>query len=108
VTKKSLTIFIEAVYPFNQTHTPPRLVCLDLEDSKEFGRRPVEAVHCARNQLVVTSGIRISINVVANGYHLQFGDTNNATELFLGTNCIWRVCLGLLRIADLIAPVKSN
>jgi hypothetical protein len=101
-------IFIEAVYPFNQSHTPPRLVALDLEDAREFGRRLIEAVHCARNQLVVTSGIRISINVVANGYHLQFGDMNNATELFLGTNCIWRVCQGLLRIADLIAPVESN
>ena len=41
-------------------------------------------------------------------YHLQFGDMNSATELFLGTNCIWRVCQGLLRIADLIAPVESN
>src|SRR6266403_4747853 len=38
------TISIEAVYPFNQTHTPPRLVSLDLEDSKEFGRRLIEAV----------------------------------------------------------------
>ena len=101
-------IFIEAVYPFNQSHTPPRLVLLDLEDAREFGRRLIEAVHCARNQLVVTSGIRISINVVANGYHLQFGDMNSATELFLSTNCIWRVCQGLLRIADLIAPVESN
>jgi hypothetical protein len=81
-------IFVEAVYPFNQSHTPPRLVALDLEDAREFGRRLIEAVHCARTQLVVTSGIRISINVVANGYHLQFGDMNNATELFLGTNCI--------------------
>ena len=41
-------IFVEAVYPFNQSHTPPRLVSLDLEDAKEFGRRLVEAVHCAR------------------------------------------------------------
>ena len=63
---------------------------------------------CARTQLVVTQGVRISINVIANGYHLQFGDMNNATELFLGTNCIWRVCQGLLRITDLIAPVESN
>jgi hypothetical protein len=102
------TIFVEAVYPFNQSHTPPRVVALDLEDAREFGRRLIEAVHCARTQLVVTSGIRISINVVANGYHLQFGDMNNATELFLGTNCIWRVCQGLLRVADLIAPVESN
>ena len=101
-------IFVEAVYPFNQSHTPPRLVSFDLTDAREFGRRLIEAVHCARNQLVVTNGIRISINVIANGYHLQFGDMNNATELFLGTNCIWRVCQGLLRIADLIAPVESN
>jgi len=102
------TIFVEAVYPFNQSHTPPCLVALDLEDAREFGRRLIEAVHCARTQLVVTSGIPISINVVANGYRLQFGDMNNATELFLGTNCIWRVCQGLLRIGDLIAPVESN
>ena len=102
------TIFIEAIYPFNQTHTPPRLIVLDLEDAREFGRRLIEAVHSARNQLVVTVGVRISINVVANGYHIQFGDMNNAIELFIGTNCIWRVCQGLLRIADLIAPVESN
>jgi hypothetical protein len=102
------TIFVEAIFPFNQSRTPPRLITLDLEDAREFGRRLIEAVHCARNQLVVTQGIRISINVIANGYHLQFGDMNSATELFLGTNCIWRVCQGLLRIADLIAPVESN
>ena len=101
-------MFIEAVYPFNQTHTPPRLISLDLEDVREFGRRLIDSVHGARNQLVVTSGTRISINVVANGYHLQFGDMNNAIELYLGTSCIWRVCQGLLRIADLIAPVESN
>ena len=101
-------IFIEAVYPFNQAHTPPRLASLDLEDAREFGRRLVEAVHCARTQIVATTGIRITINVVANGYHFQFGDMNSATELFLGTNSIWRVCQGLLRIADLISPVESN
>jgi hypothetical protein len=93
------TIFVEAVYPFKQSHTPPRLVALDLEDAREFGRRLIEAVHCARTQLVVTSGIRISINVVANGYHLQFGDMNNATELFLGTPIVSggsaRGCCGL-------------
>jgi hypothetical protein len=102
------TILVEAIFPFNQSRTPPRLISLDLEDAREFGRRLVEAVHCARTQLVVTQGIRISINVIANGYHLQFGDMNSATELFLGTNCIWRVCQGLLRIADLIAPIESN
>src|SRR3954466_3365177 len=102
------TIFIEAVYPFNQSHTPPRLISLDLEDAREFGRRLIEAVHCARTQLVVTSGVRISINVIANGYHIQFGYMNHATELFLGTNCTCRVCQARLRIADLIAPIESN
>jgi len=102
------TISIEAVYPFNQSRTPPRLASLTLEDAREFGRRLVDAVHGARTQLVVTQGVRVSISVVANGYHLQFGDMNNATELFLGTNCIWRVCQGLLRIADFISPVESN
>jgi hypothetical protein len=102
------TIFIEAIYPFNQSRTPPRLASLNLEDAREFGRRLMDAVHCARTQLVVTQGVRVSVNVVANGYHLQFGDMNSATELFLGTNCIWRVCQGLLRITDFISPVESN
>ena len=102
------TVFLDAIYPFNQSRTPPRLISLDHEDTKEFGRRFIEAVHCARTQLVATSGVRISINVIANGYHLQFGDMNSAIDLFLGTSCVWRVSQGLLRIADLIAPVESN
>src|SRR4051794_16362073 len=102
------TIFVEAVYPFNQSRTPPLIASLDLDDAREFGRRLIEAVYGARNQLVVTQGVRISINVIANGYHLQFGDMNSATEVFLSTNCIWRVCQGLLRVSDLIAPIESN
>ena len=102
------TVFVDAVYPFNQSRTPPRLIVLDLEDTREFGRRLIEAVHTAKTQLVATSGARITINVIANGYHMQIGDMNSSLELFLGTNCIWRVCQGLLRIADLIAPIESN
>src|SRR5262249_42953018 len=67
------TIQIEAVYQFNQSRTPPRLLVLDYEDAKELGRRLVEAVHHARTQLVMTAGVRITINVVANGYHLRIG-----------------------------------
>jgi hypothetical protein len=62
--------------------------------------------YTARTQMVVTANIRFTINVVANGYHLQFSDTRR--NYFLETNSIWRVCRGLLRIADLIAPVESN
>jgi len=101
-------IFVEAIYPFNQTRTPPRLLTLNIEDARELGRGLIQAVHYARTQLVVTEGLRASINVVANGYHLQFGDMNQATEVFLSTACIWRVCQGLLRIVDLTAPVESN
>jgi|SRR4051794_39624973 hypothetical protein len=102
------TVFVDAVYPFNQSRTPPRIAAFDLEDTHELGRRLVEAVHTAKTQLVVTSGVRITITVIANGYHLQFGDMNSSLELFLGTSCIWRVCQGLLRIADLITPIESN
>ena len=65
-------------------------------------------MHYARTQLVVTEGLRVSINVIPNGYHLQIGDMNQATEIFLSTGCIWRVCQGFLRIIDLTAPVESN
>jgi len=100
--------YVEAAFHFNQSRTPPRLLTLDHEDATELGRRLVEAVHHARTQLVITSGVRITINVVPNGYHLQIGDMNDALELFLSTGCIWRVCQGLLRIIDLISPVEAN
>ena len=48
-------------------------------------------VHSAHTRIVATSGIHITISVVANGSQFQFGDMNNATELFLGANSIWRV-----------------
>jgi hypothetical protein len=31
-----------------------------------------------------------------------------STDLYLSTSCIWRVCQGLLRIVDHIAPVEAN
>ena len=101
-------VFIEGVFPFNQARTPPRILTISHDEAREFGRRLIEAVHTAKTQLVVTGELRISINVVANGYYLQIGDMNAATEVFLSTACVWRVCQGLLRIVDLIAPVEAN
>jgi hypothetical protein len=101
-------IFVEAVFPFNQSRTPPRLLTLEQEDARELGRGLVQAVHHAKTQLVITTGIRITINVVANGYHLQIGDMNAATEIFLSTGVIWRVCQGMLRIVDFIGPVEAH
>ena len=101
-------VFVEAVFPFNQSRTPPRILTLELEDAQELARGLIQAVHYAKTQLVITTGVRITINVVANGYHLQIGDMNAATEIFLSTGVIWRVCQGMLRIVDLIAPVESH
>jgi len=102
------TIFVEAAYLFNQSRTAPRFLVLSYDDAKELGQKLIEAVYHARPQLVITSGVKITITVAANGYHLQVGDMNRPTELLLSTGCIWRVCQGLLRIVDLIAPVESN
>jgi hypothetical protein len=62
-------IHLEAVYPFNETHTPPRLLTLGLDDAKDLARRLIDAVYQARTQLAMSDGMRIAINVVANGYH---------------------------------------
>lgn len=70
-------------------------------------RQLIEAVHHARTQLVTTEGVRITINVIPNGYHMRIGDMNHVTELFLGTACIWRVCQRLLR-RSLILLCQSN
>ena len=101
-------LHLDAAYPFNQARTPPRIFSLDIDDARELAHRLVESVHTARTQLVVSDGVHITINVVANGYRLQFGDLNKPTELFLSTGCIWRVCHGLLRAVDFVAPIESN
>ena len=108
VTTEGRLVHLDAVYLFNETHTPPRLLTLDLDDARELARRLVDAVYQARTQLAMSDGMRIAINVIANGYHLQIGDMSNPTDLYLSTGCIWRVCQGLLRIVDHIAPVESN
>ncbi len=101
-------IHIDAIYPFNESRTSPRLMTLGRDDAGEFVRRLVDAVYQARTQIAVSDGMRIAINVVPNGYHLQIGDMNDPTDLYLSTGCIWRVCQGLLRIVDHIAPIEAN
>lgn len=101
-------IDIDGIFPFNEARTRARLVSLDMVDAKELARRLIEAVYQARTQMVVSDGVRVAINVLANGYHLQFGDINRSTDIFLGFGCIWRVCHGLLRAVDHIAPIEAN
>lgn len=68
----------------------------------------IDAIYAARTHLVISEAVSITINVVANGYHLQIGDMNKLPELFLSTGCIWRVCQGLLRVVDHITPIETN
>ena len=42
-------IFVEAVFPFNQSRTPPRLLTLELEDAQELARGLIQAVHYAQD-----------------------------------------------------------
>jgi hypothetical protein len=101
-------VHLDAVYPFNEARTPPRLLTLSIEDADELARRLVDAVYQARTQLAMSDGMRIAINVIANGYHLQIGDMTDSTDLYLSTGCIWRVCQALLRVTDYVRPVEAN
>jgi hypothetical protein len=101
-------IHFEAAFPFNQSRTPPRIATLDLDDARDLAHKLVEVVHTAKSQLLISEGTHVTINVVANGYRLQFGDVNKPVELFISTGAIWRVCHGLLRAVDFIAPIESN
>lgn len=102
------TVDIDASFPFNEARTPARIITLDVTDAKDLARRLIDAVYQARTQHVISDSARIAINVLTNGYHLQIGDLNHSTDLFLGTGCIWRVCQGLLRAVDHIAPIEAN
>src|SRR5471030_532540 len=53
------SIQIEAVYPFNQARTPPRLLLLDFEDASELGRQLIKTIHHTHTQLVITTNIHI-------------------------------------------------
>jgi hypothetical protein len=102
------TIHFDFVYAFNEARTPPRLLSLDREDVRQLAHALVTAVYLARTQHAISETMRITIDVLTNGYRLQVGDLNAPTELFLGTGSITRVCQGLLRIVDYVAPVEAN
>jgi hypothetical protein len=102
------SVDIDASFPFNEARTPARITSLDVADAKELARRLIEAVYQARTQHVISDSARIAITVLPNGYQIQIGDMNHATDLFLGTGSIWRVCQGLLRAVDHIAPIEAN
>jgi hypothetical protein len=102
------TVRFEAVYAFNQNRESPVLFEMSGDDCAEFSRRLVEAVYRAQSTQVVSPSVSLSITVVANGYILQYNDPQGPIELFLGSPSIWRVCSGLARAVDFLAPIASN
>jgi hypothetical protein len=101
-------IQIDAIFAFNATRTPPRLLGLELDDARLLARSLVDAVYLARSQHAISETLRVSIEVLANGYRLHFGELDQGLDLYLGTASIWRVCQALLRAVDAIAPVESH
>jgi hypothetical protein len=102
------SVAVDLSFPFNQARTPPRLSALARDDARVLARSLTLAVYQARTQHAITETMHITIEVLANGYRLQFGDLHNPIELLLGASSIWRVCQGLLRAVDAISPVQSN
>ena len=102
------SVCVNAVFAFNETCLNPRIVTLDLEDAREFGRRLVDAVYQARTHCVISDSALITINVITNGYMIQFGKPTDSLDLFISTGVIWKVCIGFLRIVDSMSPVTAN
>jgi hypothetical protein len=107
-TATGASVAIDLTFPFNQTRLAPRLAVLAVDDAAVLARCLTMAVYQARTQHAISETMHITIDVLANGYRLQFGDLHRPLELLLGTACIWRVCQGLLRVVDVISPVQSH
>lgn len=101
-------VVVEAVYAYNAAKASPLLLTLTLEDARELCKRLVEAVYRAQTQHVISDTVRVTINVIANGYHIQIGDTGEPLEVLLSPSVIWRVCNGLCKVVDAISPIVAH
>ncbi|MES2710085.1 MAG: hypothetical protein V4653_00745 [Pseudomonadota bacterium] len=98
----------DAVFAFNEARAASRFLVLTPGDSREFGRRLVDAVYQARPQNAITETMRIGITVHTNGFHLQIGDVAAPIELYVGLASIWRFTQTVLRAVDRLTPVVSH
>lgn len=101
-------IHFDAVFAFNATRLPPRLLSLELEDARLLGKTLLDAVYLARTQHAITETMRIAVEVLTNGYRLHVGELDGGMDLYFGTASVWRVIQGLLRAVDSISPVESH
>ncbi len=98
----------DAVFTFNGTRLPGRLLDLTLEELKLFARELLDSVYAAKSGFVLRDTLKISIVVVANGYRIEFQRAQQKSEIYLSTGAIWRVLRGLLVAADEASPVISH
>lgn len=98
----------DAVFTFNSTRLPTRLLHLTLEELKLFARELLDSVYAAKSGFVLRDTLKISIIVVANGYRIEFQRAQMKSEIYLSTGAIWRVLRGLLAAADEASPVASH
>ena len=101
-------IQVEAVFGFNATRASPRLFTLELEDARLLARTMVDAVFLARTQHAISETMRVTMEVLTNGYRMHVGELEGGLDIYFGTASVWRLCQGLLRAVDSLAPVESN
>lgn len=105
---ESGVIGIDAVYAFNNTRRPPRIVEFSLDEARGFVRELVNAVYYAKPAFFLAETVRCTCNVAANGYHIEVTRADEGSEIMLSTGVIWRVIKALLAAVDSIAPVSAN
>ena len=101
-------IALDAVFTFNGTRLPARILNLSREELKLFARELLDSVYAAKSGFVLRDTLKISIIVVANGYRIEFQRSESKCEIYLSTGAIWRFVRGLLGAADAASPVISN
>jgi hypothetical protein len=101
-------IAFDAVFAFNESRVPSRIVWLSLADAREFGRALVDSVYQARPQNAITETMHIGITVHTNGFHIMINPANHPVELFIGMPSIWRFALTVLRAIDRMSPVQAH
>jgi hypothetical protein len=90
----------DAVFAFNRSRDHARFATLDLAQMREFTRELLGAVYASKPSFVLEGGLKISINVVFNGYIVEFTNGDDRRELYLGAGSIWRVLKSLSMAID--------
>jgi hypothetical protein len=101
-------ISIDAVFAFNRTRHDPRIALLTLAEARDFAKELANAVYTARTGFVLSDTLKITINVIANGYNIEIVRAEERREIMFSTGVIWRVIKALLLAIDSISPVVSN